>query len=178
MGLLFLVALVPAVLIVWDGLHDEMGRADVAVVLGNKVELDGTPSARLKARLDCAARLFKGGWFPAIIVSGGTGIEGFDEAAVMKRYLVDSGIPAAAIVEDNQGLTTFATAANTARILGERNGDSVLVVSQYFHISRSVLAMQRCGIAEVYSAHAEHFEPRDLYSIPREVIGYARYFVK
>ena len=36
------------------GLHDEAGLADVVVVLGNTVHPDGSPSARLRARLDKA----------------------------------------------------------------------------------------------------------------------------
>ncbi len=175
---LLLLGLLASALLVWDGLHDDVRHADLAVVLGNKVELDGTPSVRLKARLERTAELYKAGWFPVILVSGGVGIEGFDEAAVMKRYLTGCGVPAAAILEDNQGVTTQATAENTARILQEKKWRSVLVVTQYFHISRSVLAMQRCGVEDVASAHAYHFEARDLYSIPREVLGYLKYAVQ
>src|SRR5262245_47660290 len=60
------------------GLHEEIGKADVALVLGSKVELDGTPSARLRARLDRTLELYRAGNFPKIITSGGLGKEGFD----------------------------------------------------------------------------------------------------
>ena len=48
------------------GLNDKLGVADVALVLGNKVEPDGTPSARLRARLDRTMELYRAGYFPAV----------------------------------------------------------------------------------------------------------------
>jgi vancomycin permeability regulator SanA len=177
-GLMTALFLAAAASLVWDGLHDDIQPSDVAVVLGNKVEPSGVPATRLQARLDRAAELYRQGCFPRIIVSGGFGKEGFDEAAVMKRYLVAAGIPDDRILEDPQGITTWATAQNTASILRQHSWRSVMVISQYFHISRSSLAMKRCGIAEVHAAHASYFEVRDLYAIPREVAGYVSYLWK
>lgn len=77
------------ILITIDGLVDNLGQCDVGIVLGNKVELDGTPSQRLQGRLDKAAELYKDKYFQYIIVSGGTGKEGFDEA---QTYEVDLDI--------------------------------------------------------------------------------------
>src|SRR5215213_1653173 len=74
-----------ATLIVADGLNDDIQAADVAIVPGNTVEKDGRPSARLGARLDQTVALYRQGLFPDVIVSGGVGSEGFDEAEVMKR---------------------------------------------------------------------------------------------
>jgi vancomycin permeability regulator SanA len=90
---LFLWFIIHTILIVTDGLNDELADVDIAVVLGNKVELDGQPSNRLKARLDKSVELYGTGYFKNIIVSGGIGKEGFDEAKVMKEYLVNKGIP-------------------------------------------------------------------------------------
>ena len=161
--------------LVWSGLHDEIHHADVAIVLGNKVEAAGTPSARLRARLDRTVELFRAGLFPAVIVSGGIGREGYDEAAVMRDYLVSEGVPKAQIFTDNEGVSTYATAKNSLLILRDRKMRSVLVVTQYFHVPRTKLALRRFGISPVYSAHARFFEWRDIYSIPRELAGYVSY---
>ena len=161
--------------LVWDGLTDRLGQADVALVLGSKVELDGKPSVRLQARLDRAAELYKAGSFPWIIVSGGLGKEGFDEAVVMRDYLVAQGLPAERLILDSHGDTTFASAQNTRTIAAQRHFKSVLVVSQYFHLPRSRLALQRCGFGPVYSAHARLFEGRDVYSSLRETLGWIEY---
>lgn len=169
------VVMVAVFLLAWDGMHDRLGKADAAVVLGSKVELNGTPSPRLQARLDKAVQLYREGYFPVIIVSGGTGKEGYDEASVMRAYLLSSGIPWDRIVVDSQGVTTLATAANTARILHERQWESVLVISQYFHLPRCRMALFNNGVEQVYSAHADFFELRDAYSLLRELPACIKY---
>lgn len=164
--------------LVWDGLHDEIGAADVGVVLGNTVYSDGTPSPRLAARLDRALELFRQGLFPLIIVSGSIGEEGRDEAVVMRDYLVQRGVSPEQVIVDSEGRTTFATAMNTRKLIEERGLASALVVSQYFHVPRARLALRRAGVGKVYSAHARYFELRDFYSVPRELIGFLRYAMR
>jgi len=160
------------------GLWDDARPADVCVVLGNTVGRDGRPSDRLRARLDKAVELYRAGTFPEVIVSGGVGEEGFDESAVMKRYLVERGIPEARVHTDGRGLDTFETARNARAEMAARGWRSALVVSQYFHVPRCRLALRRAGIGDVSSAHANYFEPRDLYSTAREVFAYAYYLVR
>jgi vancomycin permeability regulator SanA len=167
--------LVTSVAITVDGLRDRVGKADVGVVLGNKVETNGMPSARLAARLDKAVELYRRGDFPAVIVSGGRGREGYDEGVVMRDYLIGKGIPAASIIVDLHGDTTMRTAENSAAIMRTRGYRSAFLISQYFHISRTRLAFKRCGIDPTYNAHARYFEARDLFSIPRDAIGYLSY---
>jgi vancomycin permeability regulator SanA len=172
-----LLILVTAVLVL-DGLHDRLDKADIGLVLGSKVELAGTPSARLSARLDRTIELFRAGYFPLVIASGGVGKEGFDEAVVMRDYLVVHGIPTDRVLVDSSGVTTYASALATERIVRERKLKSVFVVSQYFHLPRARLALRRFGLEPVYSASPRYFEWRDLYSAPREVVGYVSYAVR
>jgi vancomycin permeability regulator SanA len=174
-GLIFLLS---ATAIVWDGLHDELGVSDVAIVLGNQVNSDGRPSERLRARLDVAVTLYQQGWFTHILVSGGTGRNGFDEAEVMKKYLVEKGVPEEIVVVDSDGVTTYHTAKNAAQLMREKNWQHAMVISQYFHISRTKLAHRRFGISSVYSAHAPFFEARDFYSTAREVVGFYAYLFR
>ncbi len=167
--------LIATALLIVDGLVDRIGSADVALVLGSKVELDGMPSARLKARLDRTVELYKAKGFPWVIVSGGVGKEGFDEAAVMRDYLVQQGLPADHILLDSHGDNTFLSAQNTRAIAKEKHFTSVMVISQYFHLPRSRLALKKCGFGPVHSAHARLFEWRDIYSSLRETLGYFEY---
>jgi vancomycin permeability regulator SanA len=164
--------------LVIDGLNDDVHKADVAVVLGNAVQPNGEPSPRLKARLDKAVQLYRQGLFPNIIVSGGVGIEGFDEAVVMKRYLMMQGIPDDHVFVDSDGRTTYLTAKHSAHLMKEKGWTSALVISQYFHIPRTRLALKQFGVLSIYSAHAEFFEVRDIYSTAREVVGYGSYLFR
>ncbi|URN93760.1 MAG: YdcF family protein [Candidatus Pristimantibacillus lignocellulolyticus] len=176
--ILFIWFIIHTTFVVIDGLNDELKHVDAAVVLGNKVEVNGQPSIRLKARLDRSIELYKDGYYSFIIVSGGTGKEGFDEARVMKSYLVDKGIPEDNIIEDNNGYNSYMTAQNTSKIMDELKFESVMVISQYFHVSRTKLAFSKMDIKEVYSAHAKIFEIRDIYSIIREFSAYYNYLLK
>jgi uncharacterized SAM-binding protein YcdF (DUF218 family) len=178
LGVLSTFCAIPVAILVIDGLRDNIRQVDSAVVLGNKVETNGQPSPRLQARLDKTLQLYQQGLFANVIVSGGVGIEGFDEAFVMKQYLVAHGIPEARIYVDSHGKTTYLTAKNTARIMKENNWQSVMVISQYFHIPRSKLALNKFGVSQVYSAHADFYELRDVYSTAREVVGYTSYFLR
>ena len=179
-SLLFFIAtlaLVGATAITVEGLRDNAQASDVGVVLGSKVELDGTPSKRLRARLDKAAELYRQGMFRHIIVSGGTGIEGFSEAQVMADYLAErQAIPRTAILLDEHGNTTEATARNSAAIMRAQGFRSAVVVTQFFHLTRSRYALQHAGVATVYTAHANYFEARDAYSLARELAALPVYW--
>lgn len=162
-----------------SGLRDDVQRSDVGIVLGSKVMEDGTPSKRLQARLDRAADLYQQGMFAHVIVSGGTGIEGYSEARVMADYLsARRAVPAAAIILDEHGDDTDATARNSAAIMQARGFASALVVTQYFHVPRSRYALRRAGVRTVHAAHAHYAEARDVYSTARELVALPLYWLR
>ncbi|MCM3745856.1 YdcF family protein [Paenibacillus pasadenensis] len=177
-GILFSWFIVHTTFILIDGLNDELKPVDAAVVLGNKVEDDGQPSERLKARLDRTVELYVKGYFALIIVSGGIGKEGFDEAKVMKSYLLAKGIPEQNIKEDNNGYNSYRTAQNASKMMHELGLNSAMIITQYFHVSRTKLAFRKSDIQKVYAAHAKIFEFRDIYSIIREFPAYYKYLFK
>lgn len=170
--------LVHTLFILVEGFNDDVRPVDVAVVLGNEVTSDGKPSERLKARLDRAIEIFNNGQALRFIVSGGIGKEGVDEAKVMAQYLNDHLVPKENIIIDSEGRSTEKTVQNTLKIMKENNFDSVVVISQYFHISRIKLAFRKKGITEIYSAHPNYFELRDIYSIFREFFAHYSYALR
>lgn len=171
-------ALMGVASIVLDGLRDDVQVSDVGIVLGSKVMPNGRPSERLQARLDKAADLYRQGMFKQVIVSGATGKEGHSEAKVMSEYLVSQqNVPRAAIVLDEHGNTTQDTAQNCAAVMRAQGFRSALVVTQYFHVTRSRYAMHRAGITTVHTAHPRYFEVRDIYSIAREAVALPVYWL-
>lgn len=176
--LLILFFVVTISFILFIGFRDSIGASDTIVVLGNEVKTSGIPSERLKSRLDKSIELYKKNISPKIIVSGGVGKEGFDEAEVMKKYLIQNGVPEKLITVDNKGVNTYATAINTKAILKNEDLDSVIIVTNYYHIARTILAFNKVGINSVYHAHANYFESRDVYSIIREFIAIYSYLIK
>lgn len=174
-----LLAATGASALLFAGLHDDVQRSDVGIVLGSKVLTDGTPSKRLQARLDRAGELYRQGMFAHVIVSGGTGVEGFSEAKVMAAYLsARHAVPAAAIILDEQGVDTEATARNSAAIMRAQGFSSALVVTQYFHVPRSRYALRRAGVQVVHASHARYADARDVYSTAREMVALPAYWLR
>ena len=173
-GLGFLAAwlLVHTLLITYDGLHDSRQRADIAVILGNKVNEDGTLSERLAQRLACGLALYRSGRVGRLLVSGGLGQEGFYEGDKMRDYLRARGVPDSAILIDNQGNNTQQTVRNTLRLRPKLRFRSLVVVSQFYHISRTKMLFRQAGFSEVSGASPVYFEWRDLYSLLREFGAY------
>ena len=161
--------------LVYEGLNDHIINADVIVVPGNKVELNGKPSPRLMARVTKAAELFHQHKAHYIFVSGGIGKEGFDEAVVMADSLIAMQVPASHIIIDNKGVDTLSTAKNARSFMVAKKLTTAIVVSQYFHIARTKLALYKTGITQVGNAHADYVEWRDIYALAREVIAYLSY---
>ena len=158
------------------GLLARPERSDLLVVLGNELTTEGLPSLRLQARLDAALAAFRAGLAPRVLVSGGVEPGGGDEAAAMAEYLAGHGVPREAIVQDPRGVDTMETARAVAGLL-DRDG-RVLVVTQWFHIPRTWLALRRFGFRHVSAVWPRYAEVRDLYSFGREAVAVPAYAVR
>ena len=160
------------VLITLDGLHDDGWSARLGVVLGNRVNADGTLSERLRQRLRCGLRLYRAGRVRQLVVSGGLGQEGFYEGDKMRDYLRQQGVPDSAIIVDNEGSTTRQTARNVRRLGLAGPDERVIVVSQFYHLTRTKMLFRQAGFAHVSGVSPGYFEWRDAYSLLREFAAY------
>jgi vancomycin permeability regulator SanA len=162
-----------------DGFRPPVLPADLAVVLGSKVHPDGQPSSGLERRLERALDLYRSGAVKAILVSGGRGAEGFQEADVMRDVLVRNGVPVSAIILDRDGNNTRLTAIHAHGIMQARGWRSAIVVSQYYHVPRAKLALRQEGAGQVSGAAAEYrFAWTDPWSILREWAGFYSYLLR
>ena len=157
-----------------DGLWDRQQSADLAVIMGNKVNEDGTLSTRLAKRVDCGLQLYEQGRVKRLMVSGGLGKEGHYEGDKMRDYLVGKGVPDSLIIVDNQGNNTTLSVVNTLRLQDSLQFKSVIVVSQYFHLTRSKMLFRKNGFKAVSGVSPWYFEWRDVYALGREFVGYYR----
>ena len=176
-GIAALVAIGGATLICAIGMNEDTPPSDAAVVLGSKVEDDGTPSVHLRIRLERAVELYKAATVPMIIVSGGPGVPAHPEPIVMRDYLIAHGVPEQAIVLDATGINTAATARNAVALMAEHHIDSIIIVTEYFHTPRTRLAFAQQGIQHVHYAPAGYPLPRDLLAIARETVGLPLYWL-
>ncbi|MBX3134429.1 MAG: YdcF family protein [Gemmatimonadaceae bacterium] len=131
--------------------RDEARAAQAIVVLG-AAQYRGRPSPVLRARLDHAVGLYAQGIAPRIVLTGGVA-EGdtASEAAVSRLYALQAGVPDSAILLENEGRTTAQSLARVARLLHARRLDTVVVVSDPFHVRRAGLVAQREGLV-VYAS--------------------------
>ena len=128
------------------GRRDEARRADAIVVLG-AAQYVGRPSPVLRARVDHAIALWKRGLAPTLILTGGTGVgDTTSEAAVARKYAMSRGVPDRAIVVEIKGRTTSESMRAVARIMDDREQNSVILVSDPFHMLRLSILARRFGL--------------------------------
>lgn len=97
----------------------------------------------------------------------------------MKDYLVDLWVSEDDIIVDDEGNNTQITVLNTKEVLGDNNLKSIIIVSHYYHMMRARMAFLKAWVSDVGYAGADlALEFRDLYSIPREMVGYYVYLLK
>ena len=164
--------------LVYDGLNDKGEHADCAVVLGHAVKADGQPGVILRQRLDRTVELFRDGKFPLVIVSGASHLNSHDEATSMAQYLEEHQIPAASIVEDHGGFNTDGTARGVAEIMRQYHIKSVMIISHYYHITRTKLALRHEGITDIDQAHVGTVRQEDAFNVAREITGIYYYLFK
>lgn len=118
-------------------------RRDVGLVLGtSRFSTDGL-NEFYTARIEAAAALYHDGKIDHLIVSGSNPSRYYNEPVVMKRDLVELGVPEACITEDRGGLRTLDSVVRADKVMGQK---SFTVVSQRFHAARAVYIGRHFGL--------------------------------
>ncbi|MCL5247653.1 YdcF family protein [Cellulophaga sp. 20_2_10] len=172
---IFLWFIIHQIIIITDGLISKPNKSEYAVILGNKINNDGTLSKRLKARVLKGLELYNDSLVKKIVVSGGLGKEGFYEAQKMAEFLVENGVKKQNIIIDDYGNNSWLTAMNFKKL--KPNSKSVIIVTQFYHITRCKLAFRKLGIKNISAVSPNYFEIRDFYSLFREFFGYYKYLI-
>lgn len=119
------------------GTTDYRERADAILVLGSKVNADGTPSGSLLDRTRTACALWREGLAPLLVLSGGRDPKAAaGEPEVMRRIARAEGAPDAAIILDETGADTASSVRFAATLSRERGWSRMLVVSHDYHLAR------------------------------------------
>ena len=109
-------------------------RWDAIVVAGCRVLPNGTPSVALTRRTMLAVRLWKEGYAPKIVFTGGIGESRHSEAATAAGLAQAHGVPARATVIEDRSTTTEENARFARQAIGDGR---VLVVTDTFHAFRA-----------------------------------------
>ncbi len=122
----------------------EFPDTKVVIVLGTSPYLiSGNDNLYFKYRIDAAAELYFAGKVKKILVSGDNGTIAYNEPREMLRALIEKGIPEEDIILDYAGFRTFDSMIRAKEVFGQ---DTVIVVSQLFHLERALFISKTKGI--------------------------------
>lgn len=143
---------IAAVTLTWAGTHQYKKTVDAIVVMG-AAQYDGVPSPLLASRLQHALDLWKQKQAPVIAVTGGKRAgDRFTEGETSRRWLTDRGVPAANVIVESVGHSTWESIENLAPLLNNANVRSVVVVSSSWHVHRAELSLEELGFRAHSSA--------------------------
>jgi uncharacterized SAM-binding protein YcdF (DUF218 family) len=145
-GLFTGLALFPLLLMGLVGNHKTTAHNDAALVLGARVFADGSPSDALLDRVLAGCDLYHDGYCDVLVFSGGPGDGEWTEPAVMQRTAIEQGVPISAIILDEHGINTAASARNMASLRVEYGWETVIGVTHFYHTPRLKLALRREGV--------------------------------
>lgn len=150
--------------------------APVAIVLGAGLTRDGRPSPVLRDRIAAAAQLYYSGKVEILLMTGDNRFLDYNEPGAMRDYAIELGIPEGAIVMDFAGRRTYDSCYRARHIFNVKNA---LVVTQHFHLPRSVFTCNALGIqAQGVIADQRSYNRYSLrFWRMREVAATARAFV-
>ncbi len=131
---------------IWlTGRHHSTAKAQAILVFGT-AELNGRPSAELKARLDEALVLYDAKRAPWIAVTGGSRPgDRFTEAGVSATYLEAHGVTKDRILVGG-GDDTWQNVTSVVGLLRSRHLVTVLVVTDPFHEDRAMANASSQGL--------------------------------
>ena len=123
----------------------ELENTDCVLILGAGVR-NGSPTPMLRDRLITGISLYKSGAAPKIIMSGDHGREDYDEVNVMKSYAVENGVPDGDVFMDHAGFSTYDSVYRAKAVF---EADSIIIVTQKYHLYRALYIAERLGVNAV-----------------------------
>ncbi|NMB62761.1 MAG: YdcF family protein [Chloroflexi bacterium] len=136
----------------------DIPTADAIVVLGGGTEPAIPPRRSVEInsagdRVFAAARLYREGKAPVLILSGGNidwlsnnASTPADQMADMLSFL---GVPSSALILENTSQNTYENALHTKAIMEEKGFDQVLLVTSAIHMPRSVSLFEKQGVSVI-----------------------------
>lgn len=147
---------------VWQMARTTLCTADTVsewvMVLGVRLR-QGQIRRDYEHRLHRAAQLYQQNPQQRILLVGGYTGGDISEAERGRRYLLDAGIPASALLIEDRSLHTLENLRNVRALLGTpQNGSFVLVTNRY-HLARSQALAQGLGLQPILCAAEDRWQP-------------------
>jgi uncharacterized SAM-binding protein YcdF (DUF218 family) len=152
LAVVFVLCTALAVYLYSYGQADHAARADVIVILGGGTEADGTASPATTRRVEHGAALYQRGLAPWVLCTGGyTENHPQSEARACADLAQREGVPAAAILMEENSTSTEENAIETRKVMAAYHLNTALVVSDNFHLYRAEMLFHVYGITTFMS---------------------------
>jgi uncharacterized SAM-binding protein YcdF (DUF218 family) len=144
---------------------------DVYVVLGggiyhNAPDLggEGVPTGDEMHRLAFAVRLYRIKPLPVIVASGKAFECQRSEAEVMKRLLMQMGIPGKDIFSEDTSRNTHENALGVKKVFDGMGRKRIVLITSAYHMMRSVYSFSKAGFSDILPAPTDYKTGRTCYN--------------
>ena len=199
--IMWISALKPVSHLLYRGLETELTlpgavHGDVIILLGGggndeapDISGIGRPSRLMIERIVTAVRLQKRLHIPIIVSGGAYFDQTIPEAEIVKRFLIDLGVPVSKIYLETKSRDTIENARYTQTMCTEFEFRDPILVTSSYHMKRSLLSFRKIGMrvkpfpvgiqsnkpAEFFWTDLLPTDYRDISCAIREYVGYAVY---
>lgn len=150
-----------------------LGDVDCILVLGAFVRSDGSLSHMLEDRMTYGVDLYEQGAAPKLLLSGDHGTKGYDEVNAMKTFALEAGVPEDDIFMDHAGFSTYESMYRARDVFAVQ---TVLVVTQGYHLYRAVYNARKLGLEAYGVASDPRSYGKVLYNNTREALARVKDF--
>ncbi len=145
---IILALLVARLAVGWDAqsrvfTKEKVPAKRIAIVFGAGLAWNGSPSPELADRVATASDLYLAGKVDKLLMSGDNRYLNYNEPGSMRKYAMQLGVPALAIVQDYAGRRTYDTCFRAGYIFGVQ--EAVLVTQEY-HLPRALYTCNSMGV--------------------------------
>jgi uncharacterized SAM-binding protein YcdF (DUF218 family) len=106
----------------------------------------GAPSGEMMGRIITAVRLQRRLHIPIVVSGGAVFKDRKAEAPIVKRFLVDLGVPEQKIITEEKSRDTIENARYTVKICEAKRYSRPLLVTSASHMKRAVLSFRNAGM--------------------------------
>ncbi|MES2922753.1 MAG: YdcF family protein [Verrucomicrobiota bacterium] len=138
--------------LIWSyGTRDHAAKSDCIIVLGAAVH--GThPSPVFEERIRHGIALYRSGYAPTILFTGGIGEGGnHSESSIGRSVATRQGIPVSDILIEERSRTTRQNLSEAETVMRKHGLKSAILVSDPLHMKRAMIMANRLGIDAVSS---------------------------
>lgn len=118
------------------------------VILGYALDDSGTMRSPLIGRLEKGVAMYRMNPEAEIIVTGGVPKQGVTESYLMKKYLVERGIPASKILIEDRAKDTVGNAVFSNKIMAMLGTKTVTLISSASHVRRGVAVFKEVSVKQ------------------------------